>query len=62
MSDGLLLKGLGRMLEPTIGNHDQTFLDNCYSKLKQFLLSLLKNIVQFCEKTITATAEKASLH
>ena len=44
------------MLEPTIGNHDQNFLDNWYSKLKQFSLSLMKDIVQFCDKTIDATA------
>ena len=42
------------MLEPTIGNHDQNFLDNWYSKLKPFSLSLLKDVVQFCDKTIDA--------
>ena len=62
MTDVLLLKGFERMLEPTIGNHDQTFLDDYYSKLKKFLFSLIKNIVQFCEKTIAATVEKTSLH
>ena len=48
------------MLEPTIGNHDEHFLDNWYSKLKQFSLSLMKDIVQFCEKTIDATTTKIS--
>ena len=42
------------MLEPTIGNHDQNFLDNWYSKLKPFSLSLMKDVVQFCGKTIDA--------
>ena len=37
MTDVLLPKGLERMLEPTIGNHDKTFLDN-YSKLKKFFV------------------------
>ena len=55
ITDGLVPKGLELMLEPTIGNHDQNFLDNWYSKLKQFSLSLMKDIVQFCDKTIDAT-------
>ena len=55
ISDGLIPKGLELMLEPTIGNHDQQFLDNWYSKLKEFSLSLMKDIVSFCEKTIKST-------
>ena len=35
----LILEGLKLMLKPTIGNHNQDFLDNWYSKLKQFSLS-----------------------
>ena len=58
--DGLVPKGLELMLEPTIGNHDQYFLDNWYSKLKQFSLSLMKDIVQFCDKTIDATTTEIS--
>ena len=45
------------MLEPTIGNHNQEFLDNWYSKLKQFSLSLMEDFVQFCDKTINKTQE-----
>ena len=48
------------MLEPTIGNQDQNFLDNWNSKLKQFLLSLMKDIVQFCDKTTDATTTEIS--
>ena len=48
VAEELVPKGL----EPTIGNHDQEFLDNWYSKQKQFLLLLMKDIVQFCEKKI----------
>ena len=51
----LAAKGLERMAGPTIGNYDQHFLDNCYSKRKQFSLSLMKDIFQFCDKTIDAT-------
>ena len=42
--------------------HDQNFLDNCYSKLKYFLLSLMQDVVQFCKKTIAAAAGKGSLY
>ena len=60
ITDGLVPKGLELMLEPTIRNHDQNFLDNWYSKLKQFSLSLMKDIVQFCDKTIDATTTEIS--
>ena len=48
------------MLETTIGNHDQNFLDKWYLKLKQFSLSLMEDIVQFCDKTINGTIAKIS--
>ena len=54
----LIPKGLQLMLEPTIGNHNQEFLDNWYSKLKEFSLSLMEGIVQFCDKTINIKTEK----
>ena len=60
ITDGLVPKGLELMLERTIGNHDEHFLDNWYSKLKQFSLSLMKEIVQFCDKTIDATTTEIS--
>ena len=40
------------MPELTLGNHYQQFLDNWYSKLKRLYLSLMEDIVQFCDKTI----------
>ena len=46
------------MLEPTIGNHNQEVLDNWYSKLKHFSLSLMEDIVQFCDKTINTTTQE----
>ena len=56
----LIPKRLGLMLEPTITNHHQSFLDRWYSKLKQFSLSLMKDIVQFCDKTIDETTTEIS--
>ena len=57
VAEELVPKRLEVALEPTIGNHDQEFLDNWYSKQKQFSLSLMKDIVQFCEKTINKSAQ-----
>ena len=55
IAEELVPKGLEVTLEPTIGNPDQEFSDNWYSKQKQFSLSLMKDIVQFCDKTISKT-------
>ena len=52
ISEKLVPKGLKLKLEPTIGNHEQEFLDNWFSKLNEFSLSLMKDIVTFCDKTI----------
>ena len=57
---GLVQKGLEIILEPMIGNHDQNFLDNCYSKIKQYSLSLMKDIVQLCYKTTDAATTEIS--
>ena len=46
------------MLESAIGNHDQVFLDNWFSKLKQFTLSLMKDIFQLCDKNIAKSTSE----
>ena len=60
ITDGLVPNEIELMLGPTIGNHDQNFLDNWYSKLKQFLLSLMKDIIQFYDKTMEAATTEIS--
>ena len=57
VAEELVYKGLGVMLEPTISNHGQEFLDDWNSKQKQFLLLLMKDIVQFCDKFIGKTTQ-----
>ena len=52
----LIPKCLKLELEPTIGNHDQEFLDTWYSNQKEFSLTLMKWIVKFCDKTLSETA------
>ena len=50
ITDKVIPNGLNRQLEPTIGNHDQEFLDNWYQKLNKFSFELMGDIVKFCEK------------
>ena len=52
----LIPNGLKLELEPTTGNHDQEFLDMWYSNLQEFSLTLMKVIVDFCDKTISENA------
>ena len=48
----LIPKGLKLELEPTIGNHDQEFLDMWYSNLQELSRILVKGIVKFCESIV----------
>ena len=57
----LVPKGLVLILEPTIGNYDQAFIDNWYSHLKGFSFVLMEQIVLFCDKAIQETAIKIKL-
>ena len=52
------MKGLEHMLEPTVGNFDQEFIDKWYSSLKELSLTSLKHIVIFNDKTIKETNNK----
>ena len=45
-------KGLVNALEPAIGNYDQSFIDNWYSKPKDIFLDLMEDVASFCDKTI----------
>ena len=49
---GLTLKGLKLELETTIENQNLEVLDNWYTKLKDFLLILMKDIVKYCYNAI----------
>ena len=54
----LIPKRLKLLLEPTIGNHNHEFVDNWYSKLKQFSLILMEYIVEFCDNTLITTTQE----
>ena len=54
IKDHLIPKGLKLELEPAIGNFDQAFIDNWFSKLKDHLIDLMKHI-KSCDKAIAET-------
>ena len=53
ISENIIPNGLRLELEPTIGNHDETFLSNWYEKLQQHSQGFMKDIITFCHKIIT---------
>ena len=55
IAEKLIPKGLKLELKPTIGNFDQEFVDEWYSKLKGFLLIVMNDITTYSEKTIKST-------
>ena len=57
IAEDLVPKGLKLELEPTIDNYDQEFVDTWYSNLKIFSLTLMKDIVAHCDKTIVKTED-----
>ena len=56
----IIPNGLSINVEPTIGIHDEEFLDNWYKKLESFSLSLIEDIVKFCDKTLESVKTEAS--
>ena len=54
LKDKLIPEGF-YSLEPSIGNHDDEFLQEWYEDLNNFLLTRMEKTVQFCDKTITTT-------
>ena len=57
IAEELVPKALKLELEITIENYDQEFVDTWHSKLKTFSLTLVKDIVAHCNKTIVKTEE-----
>ena len=43
--------------QPNIGNFDQEFIDNWFSKLKDYSFDLIKDTIKFCDKTIADNAK-----
>ena len=51
LDNDIIPNGLRLELEPSIGNHDEDFLKNWYSKLEEYSKNFMKDVLAFCEKT-----------
>ena len=58
LTDKVVPLGLAIQVEPTIGNHDEEFLNKWYEKLNGFSFELMKDIVDFCKSTTTNLSTK----
>ena len=57
LDNDIVPNGLRLDLEPTIGNHDEEFLQNWYSKLEEYSKNFMKDVLAFCVKTNAETDE-----
>ena len=48
----LCMDDLEVYLEPLIGNHKEEFLNNWHERLQSFSLTLMSDVLTFCEKAI----------
>ena len=67
LDNNIIPNGLRLDLEPTIGNHDEEFLQNWYSKLEEYSKNFMKDVLAFCAKTndeteTNITAVNTELH
>ena len=60
LKDKLIPEGF-YSLEPSIGNHDNEFLQEWCEDLNNFLLMCMETTVKFCDKTITTTKSNINL-
>ena len=58
LEGNVIPKGLRLDLEPSIGNHDEEFLNKWYGKLEEFSKSFMNDVISFCDKTLTETEAK----
>ena len=65
--DKIIPRGLSIYVEPSIGNQDEEFLETWHEKLRSFSLTLMSQVITFCDQTINKVNEeiqkiKAELH
>ena len=58
LEGNIIPKGLRLDLEPSIGNHDEEFLNKWYGKLEESSKSFMNDVISFCDKTLTETEAK----
>ena len=50
--------GLKTYLEPSVGNNSEEFLNNWHERLQSFSLTLMSDVLTFCEKKIETVSLK----
>ena len=58
----MIPKGLCIDLEPSIGNDDEDFCAAWFAKIKDFSLSLMTDVIKYCEKVENEAEEKICLN
>ena len=59
LQEQLVPNGLRIRLEPSIGNHDQEFLQSIYESINKCEVDCMQKTVKFCEKTISESENQA---
>ena len=59
--DKVIPMGLQINLTPTIGNNNDEFVERWHKRLEEFSLTIMKDIVEFCEKTVEETKEAVEI-
>ena len=64
--DKIIPHGLSIYVEPSIGNQDEAFLETWQENLQSFSLTLMSQVITFCDQTIKVHEEiektKVELH
>ena len=65
--DKIIPHGLSIYVETSVGNQDEEFLETWHEKLRSFSLTLMSQVITFCDQTINKVNEeiekiKAKLH
>ena len=52
IKEKLIRRGFQIQLDPSIGNHDEAFLNTWYQKINDLSLELMNDTAKYCEQTI----------
>ena len=56
--DKIIPHGLSIYVEPSIGNQDEAFLETWHENLQSFSLTLMSQVITFCDQTINKVHEE----
>ena len=61
LNANVIPNGLKLQLEPSIGNHNDEFLNKWYGKLEAFSCELIADVIEFCNKTIGEVTDEIKI-